>query len=386
MFTDDKTKPRHLSTGKCLCQFIEEHFKSDHREQIKDLDEPLDGCCTDATKALQSELDGKQPTTKQQEKIKAKKQLNRSKSQAKTKHQQQQLQARRQRETEAIARSDTDNESTEDDEDDNDYDNKTIINMPNGLNDNPHESKRHEPPQPVSLRALNLALQANNAFNEDHRYSCESLVPTLSHLISGLEGRQDLLKVNVPDNLDPNNTNYPSKLVEGFASHLQQERIDSRSSPATDLSLELDCDSLMNRNDELIKKLKLLLEQRSNEFSKSLDGTGGGHNTLLTTKTTASHNTNQTTKHYSSSNGTTIICDNQTGHSRLDLEAHLGEQTSHRHDASSNNNNNHEGPMNHISKKFLVQADGLFFMGSKKGRQQQQGVYVKPQQRMLEIC
>lgn len=27
MFDDDQVKPRHLSTGKCLCQFIEEHFK-----------------------------------------------------------------------------------------------------------------------------------------------------------------------------------------------------------------------------------------------------------------------------------------------------------------------------------------------------------------------
>uniref|UniRef100_A0A6G1SPC9 Uncharacterized protein n=1 Tax=Aceria tosichella TaxID=561515 RepID=A0A6G1SPC9_9ACAR len=47
MFTDDDvTRPRHLSTGKCLCQFIEEHFKSNQSEQIKDLDdEPLDDCC-----------------------------------------------------------------------------------------------------------------------------------------------------------------------------------------------------------------------------------------------------------------------------------------------------------------------------------------------------
>lgn len=29
MFLDDKTKPRHLSTGKCLCQFIEEQFKGE---------------------------------------------------------------------------------------------------------------------------------------------------------------------------------------------------------------------------------------------------------------------------------------------------------------------------------------------------------------------
>lgn len=41
MFTDDKTKPRHLSTGKCLCQFIEEHFGS---ETFDDLDEPIDEC------------------------------------------------------------------------------------------------------------------------------------------------------------------------------------------------------------------------------------------------------------------------------------------------------------------------------------------------------
>lgn len=29
MFTDDRIRPRHLSTGKCLCQFIEEHFSND---------------------------------------------------------------------------------------------------------------------------------------------------------------------------------------------------------------------------------------------------------------------------------------------------------------------------------------------------------------------
>lgn len=28
MFTDDHSEPRHLSTGKCLCQFIEEHFRN----------------------------------------------------------------------------------------------------------------------------------------------------------------------------------------------------------------------------------------------------------------------------------------------------------------------------------------------------------------------
>lgn len=28
MFTDERVRPRHLSTGKCLCQFIEEHFKN----------------------------------------------------------------------------------------------------------------------------------------------------------------------------------------------------------------------------------------------------------------------------------------------------------------------------------------------------------------------
>lgn len=28
MFIDDRSRPRHLSTGKCLCQFIEEHFKN----------------------------------------------------------------------------------------------------------------------------------------------------------------------------------------------------------------------------------------------------------------------------------------------------------------------------------------------------------------------
>lgn len=28
MFTDDQIRPRHLSTGKCLCQFIEEHFSN----------------------------------------------------------------------------------------------------------------------------------------------------------------------------------------------------------------------------------------------------------------------------------------------------------------------------------------------------------------------
>lgn len=34
MFTDDRIRPRHLSTGKCLCQFIEEQFKNiEHCDQ-----------------------------------------------------------------------------------------------------------------------------------------------------------------------------------------------------------------------------------------------------------------------------------------------------------------------------------------------------------------
>lgn len=39
MFNDDKVKPRHLSTGKCLCQFVEEHFRNNKLEAKNDLHE-----------------------------------------------------------------------------------------------------------------------------------------------------------------------------------------------------------------------------------------------------------------------------------------------------------------------------------------------------------
>lgn len=32
IFSDDQTSPRHLSTGKCLCQFIEEHFQGNKHD------------------------------------------------------------------------------------------------------------------------------------------------------------------------------------------------------------------------------------------------------------------------------------------------------------------------------------------------------------------
>lgn len=36
MFNDDRVGPRHLSTGKCLCQFVEEHFKNNNNNNIKE--------------------------------------------------------------------------------------------------------------------------------------------------------------------------------------------------------------------------------------------------------------------------------------------------------------------------------------------------------------
>jgi hypothetical protein len=334
MFTDDKTRPRHLSTGKCICQFIEEHFKSEQREQIKDFDATLeenydddidkdkisassdddedeeeeDNEDDDETESRLDRHEGSQPAMTRTERdfvinveqdlLASLNRIHKAQVQTTTATRNKRRQKpRRSTETEAITYDESYNE---------DDDSRTIkITIPNGLNDkaaaHDGESKRLESSLAACTRALlhsrlqsgnnavaaattttttttttTLTTKANVTRDEhDRRQSCGTLVPTLSHLVGGMKGRQDSIKANhLCDHLDvqpAQRNHYPSKLIEGVASHLQQERIDSRSSQTTELSSVLEIgggvggDSLtIERNDELIKKLKLLLEFRAN--------------------------------------------------------------------------------------------------------------------------
>lgn len=335
MFTDDRVEARHLSTGKCLCQFIEEQLEGD-----EDVAEALDEC--------------KAPPGNEQQIMKHRRVLQASDS--------------------------------------------SKIGMPNGVvsvvdsaRDDNNGSLALSDDQQAEMGAdarsiTPLGAQSNRTSSFFDQ--CDLFLPSLSHLVSIRErqgGCDDAFatRLDMADNFEQLPGNYQSKLIEGFASHFQQELADSRASPSTELSSsEFDDSSLPYRDDELIRKLRLLLEFRSSEFSKNLDGGG-----LLATKAahqqTTSHGHQNHTTFYSRSAQNRMMnhCDNEQ--ERLRSPSNKSTSSESTIISGEANESNQTSPMSLISKKFFTQADGLFFLGTRKGHQ---GVYAKQQEQMLQIC
>lgn len=315
MFTDDKVKPRHLSTGKCLCQFIEEHFR--HEE----LDEVLEPAASQPL-ASKSSIGG-----------------------------------------------------------------QVSLDMVDSVG-------------PVEARKLAPAYKITS--NYDHSQSGESLalpfdclVPTLSHLVS-LKERQEQLKVSLDSSrqLDSsqssanNNNVFSSKLIHGFTTHLQQERLEASSSPTTELSLDLadSVDLFSPNNDELMRKLKSLLDSRKNEFSRALDSASTNAIAANIGSNSANNNNN-----HNNINNSCFTCTTMNAYM-------LGANPFQKSDSTSSNietihkqqqqmetpdePNSGNNPISQLGKKFFSQTDGILFLSTKRS---QHSVHTK-QQQVLEIC
>lgn len=284
MFADDSARPRHLSTGKCLCQFIEEQFEcADFNESDAaptNVIETRDSALVPAPLAngcAQSALD--------------------------------ECEAER-----ASARS---------------------------------------PAGGATLQRQGLGAPAELSLQQQ----LDLLVPTLSQLVSVRE-RQASRSCELA-------TCAANKsLQHNLAAHLQHERLESNSSPATERSLDLTEASDSGRNEELIRRLKLLLDSRKDEFARGLDGqTGqGGQSARLPTIISADSLGEQLKQR-------SLVASTQT----IDLQDEGP--------AGANHNHNHSH-ISQLGKRFFSQTEGIFFLGTKKS---QQGVYGK-QQQMLEIC
>ena len=363
MFNDDKIEPRHLSTGKCLCQFIEEHFRYDELDLnesgivSKDYDDS--GVSTQSQAIAKVEANGEQEAEGDYAGV-----------------------DRQSKEFAAMqARS-------------------AIVNMPNGKLEQLDaawdlatslESRKITP--------LGALVHKNGHANKiSSGQQLDMLVPTLSHLVD-MKDRQEQFKISMDIGFSQesaaqqqqhaNSNCYASKLIDGFTTHLQQERLDSTSSPTTEQSFDLtDAGDLLPSSsnystDELMKRLKSLLESRKNEFSRGLvDGNQA-------TNITSQYNSNSTTNNFLTYSGRSpLMTGSSIDKSIRSQDSNGGStQTVNQTDETISGSGGGSGSsggsrIGQLGKKFFSQTDGLFFLGTKKN---QQGVYAK-QQQVLEIC
>lgn len=281
MFTDDGIKPRHLSTGKCLCQFIEEHFKNTNEPFDKKQQQQQDNQATAITIiTTNSHLDTKVTAISENET----------------------------KETTEIGRQD--------------------------------EQQQQE--SPIEAQVLRNEMQA---------------VPTLSHIVS-MKEQTDSFKIHMDQVQTSNSNSGQGQIVNEFAAHLSQQKQQNltldranSTSPLTDVSLDLDGDLL--NNDDLIKKLRFLLELRKNQFN-GMDGA------FYKQQYSTSFVYNNKQK---SINGNILSDQTMTG----DGHQQNGDVTTPTTIKTSS------------GKKFFNQSEGLFFFSTKKNQQ----VNMK---QILEIC
>lgn len=305
MFNDDKIdEPRHLSTGKCLCQFIEEHFKStdDHDDDDEEFnniecddegDSPNeDDCCSIGE--ITDMVDGKHTKINSVENCV---QIDINKLVA-----------------------DATNDSLR------------ITILIGGDQDQP--SNRSQLPKQVTSN--------NNAMSGASSYynTMDSFVPTLSQLVSMKECSSADLERQT-DSTSPVNTEFS---------------FDTTTVGTSDCLV----DQSLIRNDDLINKLRDLLEMRKNELSTL--GQRSSHNVALG----ASQQQQQ-----SASNGRT----------RWNTQ----DRNLTKNSAINNKDRGSEGGTNNLKKFFSQTTDGFSFLSAGKHKQHQRGFYVKRQQ-ALEIC
>lgn len=288
MFTDDRVGPRHLSTGKCLCQFIEEHFKNTNNYQKQ---QPANGFNEQAP----------QVTTL---------------------------------------------------------------------------TSHHLPP--------NTELKSNQEtlINSQKIYNQQSIVPTLSRLVSLNDNRPEHLKIDMKtvgqQHVIP--INQPDGLLINFWRSQEQQQLAisnekhlvanlnltpsiqtfANSSPlnSPDVSLEIGSDSI-GRSDDLVRKLRLLLELRKNEL-QGLDGSLFSNILYKTPQPFPALNQ----------------MDNKTQVSSRDVTARTkGEITSIKENNLVKVN---------AGKKFYNQREGLFFFGTNGTKKSQHNGTNRDH--VLEIC
>jgi hypothetical protein len=304
LFDDDRSRPRHLSTGKCLCQFIEEYLMDRPGQQAADVQERSD-------EAVQTSRDLRPADSRKQC-------VDRPVWQSRT----------------------ADYGAQEA--------GKIAIDMSRMYKEQRNESDIRS----RLAESLNLVM-----VSECRELDVHELIET-----NEMYGRKGQVATPGSDTLAP----PPAEsFVVGSHSRQRQRQQqrqqqqqecgeDSVSSSELELSLDSDNeDSLPDRGEELLNGLKLLLKLRANEMSRSLD-----ESSIVTMRNHNSVSPSSTSAHGDECG------DGQR--SRSQAGALPGDQSNNNQNAADKDKG--ANAISVVGKKFFARVDGLIPLGLKRGK------------------
>uniref|UniRef100_A0A6G1S4J1 Uncharacterized protein n=1 Tax=Aceria tosichella TaxID=561515 RepID=A0A6G1S4J1_9ACAR len=331
---DDGSRPRHLSTGKCLCQFIEENLRGD--QQMDNTGRPHKGIETPDLSRSGDRLPVQEQDAFGPETL---------------------VQTMDTKSLEATQKHGLSVETTTE---------TTVINiLENSNSDGYGESgglrlnQSHPSQEELAVAKSQLARVGARGSAECKELNVASLMETIT-----------MAKEAPVQQTTVRPTETESAEVNGHDAAL--DRPESGASPELEFSVDLDSDeSLPNRNEELVRSLKMLLEFRSSELSKSLS-----ESLTATLRKQTSVSPSDTMIQDDDRDGQ-VSRSNISGRLTTSGQSTMGDkEESHKSQPSS---------IGRLGERFFSRVDGFFSLGLKRNKQQHQGFYASSSQQMLNI-
>lgn len=361
MFTDDRTRPRHLSTGKCLCQFIEEHFRNQTISELQ---------CEQANKKHNQPATTISPysNTKATLLINGKEQQHHLKTAPTiTLQERHQIISKKKFKKHYKARSPDGRALPE-----------VVIagGKPERLARDLEIGQANNSDELPSISRMVSLKEANHLKENHHRLSIERMANDSGHhQITAQQHPQSNQNTHNPAHLQANGfaanlwPQYYAKQPSSSEledSYTASPTVASQStSNSAEVSLEMGSD-LIGRSDDLVRKLRLLLELRKNE----LQGIDGSLFSAVLYKAPQQFSTS----------------DQEANQHHQDPTS-LDDQTNGQASATAVGSDSNNGPIvkSGGGRKFY-QREGLFFLGSGGGKKSQQHQQQQQQQQQQTAC